>query len=77
MINLVLQFYLQGLIISFFVVALLSALYGFIYWTRNRHKPRSVWRNRLFDIILVDILIIPILSFAVVGILLILRIRGL
>lgn len=75
MINLVLQFYLKGLLISFLVVGLLSLLYGFIYWLRNYHKPRNVWRNRLFDIILVDILTIPILSFAVVGILIILRIR--
>jgi len=72
MINLVLQFYLKGLLISFLVVGLLSLLYGFIYWIR---KSRNVWRNRLFDIILVDILTIPILSFAVVGILIILRIR--
>lgn len=75
MINLVLQFYLKGLLISFLVVGLLSLLYGFIYWIRNQHKSRNVWRNRLFDIILVDILTIPILSFAVVGILIILRIR--
>ncbi|KXT62403.1 DUF4059 family protein [Lactococcus sp. DD01] len=75
MINLVLQFYLKGLLISFLVVGLLSLLYGFIYWLRNHHKPRNVWRNRLFDIILVDILTIPILSFTVVGILIILRIR--
>ena len=75
MINLVLQFYLKGLLISFLVVGLLSLLYGFIYLIRNHHKSRNVWRNRLFDIILVDILTIPILSFAVVGILIILRIR--
>ncbi|QPS71537.1 DUF4059 family protein [Lactococcus garvieae] len=75
MINLVLQFYLKGLLVSFLLVGGLSLLYGFIYWARNRHKPRNVWRNRLFDIILVDILTIPILSFAVVGFLIILRIR--
>lgn len=77
MINLVLQFYLKGLVVSFLVVGVLSLLYGFVYWARNRHRPRSVWRNRLFDIILIDILTIPILSFAVVGFLIILRIRGL
>lgn len=40
MINLVLQFYLKGLLISFLVVGLLSLLYGFIYWIRNHHKSR-------------------------------------
>lgn len=73
----ILQFYIKGLIISLFLVLIFSALYAFTYLVRNADKPWSVRRNRIFDLILVAILTTPILSFAVLGVLVILNIRGL
>ena len=48
-----------------------------LYLVRNTKKPWTERRNRIFDLILVGILTTPILSFAVLGVLVILRIRGL
>jgi amino acid transporter len=73
----ILQFYLKGLLISTFLVLILTALYLFTYLVRNTEKPWIERRNRIFDLILISILTIPILSFAVLGILVILNIRGL
>ncbi|MCA1387282.1 DUF4059 family protein, partial [Bradyrhizobium sp. BRP05] len=47
------------------------------YLVRNTKKPWAEIRNRIFDLILVGILTTPILSFAVLGVLVILKIRGL
>lgn len=76
MISTVLKFYLQGLLISAVVVLILSIIYAFAYLVRNTDKSKTARRNRILDLILVDILTIPILSFAVVGLLVILRTRG-
>lgn len=73
----ILQFYLKGLIISALLVLVLGGLYAFTYLVRNTDKPWYERRNRIFDLILVAILTTPILSFAILGILVILNIRGL
>lgn len=73
----ILQFYLKGLLISAIFVLLVGGLYTFTYLVRNTKKPWTERRNRIFDLILVGILTTPILSFAVLGVLVILRIRGL
>ncbi|MCG6979229.1 DUF4059 family protein [Lactococcus lactis] len=73
----ILQFYLKGLLISAIFVLLVGGLYAFAYLVRNTKKPWTERRNRIFDLILVGILTTPILSFAVLGVLVILRIRGL
>ncbi|WP_288624893.1 DUF4059 family protein [uncultured Lactococcus sp.] len=73
----ILQFYLKGLLISAIFVLLVGELYAFTYLVRNTKKPWTERRNRIFDLILVGILTTPILSFAVLGVLVILRIRGL
>ncbi|MFC4652385.1 DUF4059 family protein [Lactococcus nasutitermitis] len=77
MMTLVLQFYLKGLLISALLVLVVSAFYAFTYLVRHSNQPHSVKRNRILDLILIDILTIPILSFAMLGLLIILRIRHL
>ena len=72
----VLQLYLQGLVIAAIVVVLLSGLYLFAYLVRSGDKAWYVRRNRIFDVILVDLLTIPVLSFAILGLLIILRVRA-
>ncbi|PCS00907.1 DUF4059 family protein [Lactococcus fujiensis] len=73
----VLQLYLQGLLISAILVLILSAIYAFAYLVRHSDLPWSVRRNRIFDLILVDLLTIPVLSFAFLGLLIILKTRAL
>ncbi|RZI49872.1 DUF4059 family protein [Lactococcus kimchii] len=73
----ILQFYLKGLLISALFVLFIGGLYAFTYLVRNTKKPWSERRNHIFDLILVAILTVPILSFAVLGVLVIMRIRGL
>lgn len=77
MLNLVLQFYLQGLLISFIVVAAVSGLYLLAYLGSSKKISKSIKQNRIFDVILIDILTIPVLSFAVVALLAILKSRNL
>ena len=72
----ILQFYLKGLLISAIFVLLVGGFYAFTYLVRNTKKPWAERRNRIFDLILVGILTTPILSFAVLGVLVILKIRG-
>jgi len=73
----ILEFYLKGLLISAIFVLLVGGFYAFPYLVRNTKKPFAERRNRIFDLILVGILTTPILSFAVLGVLVILQIRGL
>ncbi|MGM9886513.1 MULTISPECIES: DUF4059 family protein [unclassified Lactococcus] len=73
----VLQLYLQGLLISFLLMLVLSLIYALAYLVRNQDKSRTVIRNRIFDLILINLLTIPVLSFAFLGILVILKTRAL
>lgn len=72
-----LQYYLKGLLFSAFLMLGLSALYLFAYLVRNPNKPKRERRNRILDVILINLLTIPILSFAVLGLLIILKVRAL
>ena len=74
--SLVLKLYLQGLVIAALLMLILVALYLFTYLVRNQEKPWVERRNRIFDAILVYILATPILSFAFLGILVILQARA-
>ncbi|CAM3157232.1 DUF4059 family protein [Lactococcus hircilactis] len=71
----VLQLYLQGLLVSALVMVVFSAIYAFAYLIRNAYQPKNVIRNRIFDLILINLLTIPVLSFAVLGLLVILKTR--
>lgn len=77
MISAILSFYLQGLVISAVIVIVLAALYLMTYLIRHNKTPRKIVRNRIFDVILIAILTIPILSFAIVALLVIFGARNL
>lgn len=72
----VLEFYLKGLVFSAILMIVISGIYLFAFLVRNTDKTKSERRNRILDVILVNLLTIPILSFAILGILIILRVRG-
>lgn len=71
----ILAIYLKSLLISAVVVLILSGLYMLGTISRNYDKPLSVRQNKIFDVLLIDILTIPILSSAVLAILIILKSR--
>ncbi|GBG96756.1 DUF4059 family protein [Lactococcus termiticola] len=77
MFGLILELYIQGLIFSFILIAVLCGLYIFAFLVRNPEKSRAERRNRVMDAILVAVLTIPILSFALLGFLVILRAKHL
>ena len=74
---LILELYIKGLIFSFLVVAVCAGIYLFAYLVRRTDKTRVERRNRVIDTILIAVLTVPILSFAVLGLLVILRVRNL
>ena len=71
----ILAIYLKSLFISAVLVLILSGLYMLGTISRNYDKPLCVRQNKIFVILLIDILTIPILSFAVLAILIILKSR--
>lgn len=71
----IIAIYLQALLISVVVVGVLSALYMFGVISRNYDKPRSVRQNKIFDILVIDLLTAPVLSFAILAMLIILKSR--
>lgn len=71
----ILAIYLKSLLISAVVVLILSGLYMLGTISRNYDKPLSDRQNKIFDVLLIDIFTIPILSFAVLAILIILKSR--
>lgn len=77
MMALILELYIKGLLISFLIVAVLAGIYLFAYLVRQTDRSRAERRNRVIDTILIAVLTVPILSFAVLGLLVILRVRSL
>jgi len=75
--TMIISLYLKGLLFSILIVGGLSGLYLLSYFIRRTDKTQAEKRNRVIDVILINILVIPILSFAFLGIFIILRSRGL
>ncbi|MCL2681684.1 MAG: DUF4059 family protein [Streptococcaceae bacterium] len=75
--TMIISLYLKGLLFSILIVGGLSSLYLLSYFIRRTDKTQAEKRNRVIDVILINILVIPILSFAFLGIFIILRSRGL
>jgi hypothetical protein len=70
-----LSIYLKSLVISAVLIVVISGIYMLGVISRNYDKPKSIRQNRIFDVLLIDILTIPIFSFAILAILIILKAR--
>jgi hypothetical protein len=73
MLQLTLEFYLKSLLITVLLVFAISVLYLLGYMARGQNIPSHERRERMFDVVLVDLLTIPILSFATCAIILVFR----
>lgn len=70
----ILSFYIQGLILAAVLVLILGALWLFIRAIRKKDKTIKERQARLYEALLISTMIIPILAFAMMGILIMLKV---
>lgn len=73
MLQIILGLYLQSLLIATGIVLLASLCWLFLRLVREIDKTRQDRQEFLFDLLIIAVMTIPILSFGVVGVLLMLR----
>lgn len=73
MLQSILSNYLQGLLIATIIVILLSLIWFLIRALKNRDKTYQERQEFLYDLLLINIMTIPILAFGIVAILLMLK----
>ncbi|MGT2846982.1 DUF4059 family protein [Streptococcus massiliensis] len=73
MLQQILSVYIEALIITSILVAVAAGLW--IGWRVMRHKDKTAKerQSHLFDVLLIAIMTTPILTFATVGIIMVLR----
>ena len=74
MLQSILFLYLQGLLLSSLVGLCLSGIYLFLRFKIGQSQTVEERQNALFDLLLMNVLAIPILSFGMVAILLMLKV---
>lgn len=75
MLNQLLSLYIESLIITSIGVLVASAIWIGLRAARKMDKTAKERQLHLYDILLIDIMTIPVLTFAVIGVLFILRAR--
>ena len=75
MLNQLLSLYIESLIITSVGVLVASAVWIGLRAARKNDKTAKERQLHLYDILLIDIMTIPVLTFAVIGVLFILRAR--
>ena len=75
MLNQLLSLYIESLIITSVGVLVASAVWIGLRAARKKDKTAKERQLHLDDILLIDIMTIPVLTFAVIGVLFILRAR--
>lgn len=73
MLQSILSNYLQGLLIATIIVVLLSLIWFLIRALKNLDKTYQERQEFLYDLLLINIMTIPILAFGIVAILLMLK----
>ena len=73
MLQQIFSLYLQSLILTSFIVGGLSGVWILARMASRKDKTVKERQAHLFDVLMIDIMTIPILSFAVMGILLVLK----
>ena len=75
MLNQLLSLYIESLIITSVGVLVASAVWIGLRAALKKDKTAKERQLHLYDILLIDIMTIPVLTFAVIGVLFILRAR--
>ncbi|MGT2715589.1 DUF4059 family protein [Streptococcus respiraculi] len=73
MLQTILGLYLKGLLIAAVLVVLASLAWFLVRLIKKKDKTIQERQEVLFDLLIINVMTIPILSFGVVGILLMLR----
>ncbi|MDO4667165.1 MAG: DUF4059 family protein [Streptococcus sp.] len=73
MLNQIFLLYIESLIYTTIGVVILSGLWIIFRMIRRKDKTVKERQNHLYDVLLIDIMTIPILSFATLGLLIVLR----
>lgn len=74
MLQTILSLYLQGLLIATVVVILLSVVWFLRRVIKRMDKTAAERQQVLYDLVMINIMTIPIVSFGVVGILVMLQV---
>lgn len=74
MLQTILGLYLKGLLIAAVLVVLASLFWFLVRLIKKKDKTVQERQEVLFDLLIINVMTIPILSFGVVGILLMLRV---
>lgn len=75
MLNKLLSLYLQSLVTTTILVAIASCIWIGYRALKKKDRTAKQRQAHLYDILLIDIMTIPILNFAVIGILFIFQAR--
>lgn len=73
MLQIILSLYLQALVIAAMLVVTISAIWFMLRVAKGVDKTIQERHAALYDILMINVMIIPIVSFGIVGILLILK----
>ncbi|MEW4355222.1 DUF4059 family protein [Streptococcus pneumoniae] len=71
----ILSLYLQSLLLTTILVGTLLGIWIGIRAIRNKDKTAKARQAHLYDMLLIGVMTIPVLSFAMMGILLVLKAR--
>ncbi len=69
----ILSFYLQGLLLASLLVISASLVWFVLRMTKGVDKTLQERQDFLFDLLMIDVMTIPIVAFGIVGILLMLK----
>ncbi|MBF0819393.1 DUF4059 family protein [Streptococcus acidominimus] len=74
MLQIILGLYMKSLLIAAVLVVFVSLGWFLIRLIKNKDKTTQERQEVLFDLLIINVMTIPILSFGIVGILLMLRV---
>ncbi|MDR0199282.1 MAG: DUF4059 family protein [Streptococcaceae bacterium] len=75
MITLILEFYFPAILIAA-VITIGTTFLGFLYWMARKPERRRISQRQFFhDALIANLITIPVLSFAILALLVILRAR--
>ncbi|WP_155974596.1 DUF4059 family protein [Streptococcus ruminantium] len=69
----ILSFYLQGLLLASLLIISVSLVWFVLRMTKGVDKTLQERQDFLFDLLMIDVMTIPIVAFGIVGILLMLK----
>ncbi|MDR2977204.1 MAG: DUF4059 family protein [Streptococcaceae bacterium] len=73
MINLVLKFYIPAFLLTLLIAAIFSLIYTIIFLTGKSSRQKGRESRFMHELFILNLLVIPVLSFAVLAVMVIIR----